>query len=126
MATKKPRNIGLYIALLVLLILAMSVLYTMRPTSQMRYSEVLNLFETQQVTDYTLDFGTGELTLKVAGQESPIIYKVANVGVFLDDIKEHVAAYNEAHPDAKMTFDQIPATEIPWWLSMLPLSLIHI
>ncbi|MGI5905178.1 MAG: ATP-dependent zinc metalloprotease FtsH [Candidatus Pararuminococcus gallinarum] len=124
MATKKPRNIGLYIALLVLLILAMSVLYTMRPTSQMRYSEVLNLFETQQVTDYTLDFGTGELTLKVAGQESPIIYKVANVGVFLDDIKEHVAAYNEAHPDAKMTFDQIPATEIPWWLSMLPSLLL--
>nr|WP_262397158.1 ATP-dependent zinc metalloprotease FtsH [Zongyangia hominis] len=124
MATKKSRNIGLYVALLVLLILGMSLFYAMKPTSQMKYSEVLSYFETGKVTDYTLDFGTGELTLKVAGQEKPVVYKVANVGVFLDDIKESVKSYNEAHPDAKMTFDQIPATEIPWWLSMLPSLLL--
>ncbi|MBC8570064.1 ATP-dependent zinc metalloprotease FtsH [Zongyangia hominis] len=102
----------------------MSLFYAMKPTSQMKYSEVLSYFETGKVTDYTLDFGTGELTLKVAGQEKPVVYKVANVGVFLDDIKESVKSYNEAHPDAKMTFDQIPATEIPWWLSMLPSLLL--
>ena len=55
--------------------------------------------------------GTGELTMTVRGEngrDAAIAHRVASVSVFLEDTRELVETYNEAHPDAPIAYDHCP------------------
>ncbi|WP_418704360.1 ATP-dependent zinc metalloprotease FtsH [Anaerotruncus massiliensis (ex Liu et al. 2021)] len=92
-----------------------------------KYSDVLGYFQRQEVKEYTLDLGTGELKMTFQ-DDTTKDYKVPNVVLFLDDIssdkpdgtKSFVRQYNEAHPDAPMVYDHFPIKQTPWWVSLLP------
>ena len=47
-----------------------------------------------------------------------------NVSLFLDDIRSYVKAYNEAHPDDKITYNYLPKQEVSIWVSMLPYLIV--
>ena len=87
----------------------------MEPT--FKYSDVVELFEDDQVEDFDLDLGNGELKVilrngvnftgaqKTAEGKSAFTYKVPVVSVFLDDIQDVVKENNAKHPDSKITWD---------------------
>ena len=126
---KKSRGIGIWLStFLLLMLMAVLMFSSMRQTPVTeKYSDVLGYFQRQEVKEYTLDLGTGELKMTFQ-DDTTKDYKVPNVVLFLDDIssdkpdgtKSFVRQYNEAHPDAPMIYDHFPIKQTPWWVSLLP------
>ncbi len=122
---KKAKGIGVYVVILVVVIMAISLLFSMGQNVQtMKYYEALGYFQRGEVTEYTLDLGTGELQLTIKDEEKPIKYTVPNVSIFVEDTREMVNAYNEANPDAPIKVDYKPISETPWWVAFLPTLLL--
>ena len=122
---KRSRSIGIYIAVLVLLLLVASVIFSMRGTqSTTKYYEILGYFYRGEVEGYELDLGTGDMVMTVKGQTKEIVYRVPNVSVFLQDTEQLVADYNKEHVDNPIKVNYLPIQETPWWLSFLPTLLL--
>ncbi len=120
---KTWRNLAIYLGIPILIIVVIAMVTSSRPRTSYKYSEIMSYFKEQQVTEYTLDFGTGEMALKVTqddGTVKEIYYTVPNVGIIYEDIKPYVEAYDEAHPDSPMVIDLLRPQETPWILSILP------
>ena len=89
---------------------------------KVEYRTIVDYFRNQQVTEYELDFGTGELTMKLNDEKkSTVTYTVPNLSLFLQDTHELVEQYNSEHPDAPIKQYYDAAEPIPWWVDMLPL-----
>ena len=89
---------------------------------KVEYRTIVDYFRNQQVTEYELDFGTGELTMKLNDEKkSTVTYTVPNLSLFLQDTHELVEQYNTEHPDAPIKQYYDAAEPIPWWVDMLPL-----
>ena len=88
------------------------------------YRTIIEYFRNEQVAEYELDFGTGELTILLNDEKkTTITYDVPNLSLFLQDTHELVNEYNEKHPDAPIKQYYDAAEAVPWWLDMLPLLL---
>ncbi len=55
-----------------------------------------------------------------------LVYDLPYAIFFADRMQEFIDIRNEAHPDSPMIYDFIPVTEVPEWLSVLPMMLIPI
>ena len=125
----KIKTIITYAAALVLLLFLTSLMFTMNKEEEVKpkYYEILQLFENSEVESYTLDLGTGDLTLVKKLEEGKdkgetIEYLVPNVSVFLSDIdiinEKNGFSATETQPD------YLPIKETPWWISMIPTLLL--
>ena len=123
---QKRGSLGLYLLVILSLIVLAVALRTPQKTSTYKYSEVVQLFADQKVTEFDLDLGTGALEMTVSGEKDPVRYTVPNVGLFLGDIEESVSRYNEEHPDNPLSFDYQPAATAPWWYSLIPSLLVMV
>lgn len=101
------------------------------PQKTMKYSEILNYFETQQVTEFDLDLGSGAMVLTLSdGDESKkkeptqIQYSVPNVTILYEDIKPYIEEYNKDHPDAKMVYNYQRPRDNSWLTALLPTVLL--
>ena len=87
------------------------------------YNTIIGYFYDDQVTSYSLDFGTGELELQLKDQKEPLTYKVPNLSVFISDTHEYVKEKNLEAPGSVVQ-NYIPPAEQPWWLTYLPSLLL--
>ena len=118
------RNIIICVGIPIAVILVVAVLFNSKPKTQTYYSDILNYFEEQKVTEFTMDFGTGELVLKLNDDENTVVnYTVANVGIVYEDIKNIMATYPD---DKQIKFDLIRAQETSWFVSLLPQLLLFV
>ncbi|MBE6860118.1 MAG: ATP-dependent zinc metalloprotease FtsH [Ruminococcus sp.] len=91
-----------------------------------QYSEIITHFDNLEVESYTLDLGTGELKLKLRGEDKKITYEVPNVSIFLDDTDDYRKMYNEKYPDEPLSQDYYKITDNSWLLSIIPTVLMLI
>ena len=120
---KTIRNLLIYLGIPIILIIVISLLFTLQPKEEYPTSDIIYLFQNQKVDEYALDFGTGELDLKLNEKymgKTEIKTKVASIGLFVDSIENYVAAYNKKHPEAPMKYNWKQATDNSWWLNLLP------
>ncbi len=119
---KKLKGVGAYVAMLVLLLVLAVMLFMWTPetTDAPSYSDIINYFKQEQVTEYSVDFNTGYLTMTVEGQETPIVYELANITFFRQDIEPYLEKYEAEHPDNVFPTDYIPAEPVSLWVSLLP------
>ena len=91
-------------------------------TTAKNYSEIVNLFRNNQVTQYELDLSSGNLTYKLVGDGENTVnrYTVPSVSYFLDDISDYVNDYNDANPDNQIVYNYKKGSSNSWWMSMLP------
>lgn len=126
MSKKRGTSIIVLIAVVVFLLVSSS--YLMRlitpETKQYNYSEIIYMFEDQKVSSYKLDLGSSEVMLKMADGSPDIVYRVASPSYFLDSIEPYVQQYNEEHPDDRMTFNWIQASDNSWLWSLVPYLLM--
>ncbi|MBQ9461017.1 MAG: ATP-dependent zinc metalloprotease FtsH [Clostridia bacterium] len=95
----------------------------MQPKEEYPTSDIIYMFKNQQVTEYKLDFGSGELNMKLNTpykNKTELKTYVASIGIFLESIDDYVDKYNTDHPDAPMKYDWKQATDNSWWLNFLP------
>ncbi len=144
---KKQNKLGsvlFYIAAAIAVVLAASYLFKMPAAATPKYSEVLDLFYSNAVTEYKINLGSGKMSLTLDAGKVPaklfedkivkklktdetkasLIYTVPNVSIFLDDTREYVRNYNNDNPQNKISFEYERATDNSWWLSLLPTALL--
>lgn len=114
----------LIIPLLIFGIMYMSFGRTKTDTQQ--YYEILQYFDNEQVTSYSLDLSSGKLSFVLKGEKETRTYTVPNVSIFLEDVHENVREYNVAHPDAPIKMNYIAGTSTSWLTELLPLAIITV
>ncbi len=124
MESKKTiRNLLIYLGIPIILIIIIAMIFALQPKEEYPTSDIIYMFKNQEVTEYSLDFGTGELNMKLTKPykgRTEIKTTVASVGLFIDSVDDYVTKYNEDHPDAPMQYNWKQATDNSWWLSFLP------
>ena len=122
MQKKRIGSIVLLLAVVIVLLFMSTMFMRMmtQPEKSYTYSEIVYLFEDQKVEEFSMDVGSGEMTLKAAGESKTITYRVAAPAYFLEQVLPMIDAYNEAHPDARLEYNLIPATDNSWLWSVVP------
>ncbi|MEI3541261.1 MAG: ATP-dependent zinc metalloprotease FtsH [Acutalibacteraceae bacterium] len=112
------RNMLFYIGIPILIIIFIITLFGTRSQKTEAYSDIIKYFKDQQVTEYSMNLGTGEMKLKLKDNQE-IDYTAPNVLWLREDIKQFVDEYNNNNPDAQMKQNLIRASENSWWSSIL-------
>lgn len=112
-----------YVVLIAVVILVISLLWGNSGTKkELKYSDVIAYFKDERVLEYTVDYDDLALEMTVKAEngtdKQKIEYKLADIEAFLEDIKPYAADIE--------TYDRVPASVIPWWVSFLPYVIIVI
>ena len=128
---KSWRSLLLYLGIPIVIIIIIVLVIGNMPQKTMKYSEILNYFETQQVTEFDLDLGSGAMVLTLNdGDESKkkeptqIQYSVPSINFLYEDIKPYIEEYNKDHPDAKMVYNYQRPRDNSWLTALLPTVLL--
>ncbi len=108
-----------YILIPVIFVLVISFFSTTDTGStKTEYYKIVELFNDNQVAEYSLNIGSGALKYKLkdgtAGK-----YTVPNVGMFVDDIHTNVIEYNKTHKDEPVKADYLSGAS-SYWVQYIP------
>ncbi len=117
---KTLKNIALILGVPIILFILIALIYGNRPQKTYNYSEIINYFKNQQVTEYSMDLGSGEMIIKLK-DKTQISYVAPSSALLYDDIKDYTEQYDKDHPDANMVRNLKRPTETSWLASMLPM-----
>ena len=118
---KTIRNLLIYLGIPIVLIIIIAVIFSSQRTEQPTTSEIVYYFNDMKVKEYTVDFGTGAIELKLNDDKGTVVKATAaSITTFLDQINPYVDQYNEKHPDEPMKYDHIRASENSWLIDLLP------
>ena len=120
---KAIRNLIIYLGIPIAVIIVLATVFSGRTKTTQKYSEIINEFENQNVVEYSMDLGNGEMIIKLKDGRS-ISYVAPSVALLYDDIKPYVEEYNKENPNNKMVVDLKRAAETSWLVSMLPTLII--
>ncbi len=115
---KTIRNLIIYLGIPIILIIIVSLFFSMRPKDETPTSDIIYLFKDNKVKEYNLDFGTGDLKITQTNDKVTET-KVASVSLFLEAIDPYVEQYNKT-AEKPMKFNWKQATDNSFWLSLLP------
>jgi len=90
--------IGIVFPVLILLIAGAFALNT--PKDEYKYSEIMDMFEQDQVEAFELKAESGELKIKLKDKTEKITFSLAYPQRFLDDVKDYINT-----PDSKIKYD---------------------
>ena len=102
------KAIAPYIVIPLIFVLCISIYATMGDTQRdkKQYYEIVDLFEDNEVSEYTLNLASGSLEYKLFGDDDTTYkYTVPNVSMFVDDIHDSVVEYNKQNPDNQIKMD---------------------
>lgn len=90
--------------------------------SNLKYYQVVNYYQTDQIAESKLDLGSGSLNFKLKGDNQPTqTYKVPDVSLFVDTVNQ---ALMDNHKDdlatASSIIDYKAATDNSWMITLLP------
>lgn len=119
--SKNWKSAIIYIVIFALFLVGIVYYANSQTKVDVKYSEIVSLFEENKVSEFTLDLSSGSLTYKTFEEpDKEQNYSVASPSYFVDDIKDYVKDYNEKNPDKKITYDYKKGTSSSWLVSMLP------
>ena len=118
----------LFYVLIPVLRVGVSFLFlNMQNPKELKYSEVVNLFKNQQVSEFTIDLTSGSLSYKtIDNPDETKEYTVPSVTYFLDDIRDSVNEHNDNNPDNQIVYNYTKSTSKSWIISLLPSLLLGI
>ena len=125
---KNLRNVLLYIGIPIVLIITLVVVsFSAKKVDNTKYFDIVELFKTNQISEYQLNLYSGELTYVKRGEEKTNRYNVADPQIFYYDINEIVMEindkYRETEPNKMIKMDYKSGGETSWLVSLLPTAL---
>ena len=115
----KMKGFGLYILiLLVLLAAATAALSQNQETEQVVYSDILDYFNNEEVSKFSIDDNVLSATLRSGEQ---IQYTIADLNWFYNDLGPTIKEQEEAGIITEIDYT---VRDIPWWMGMLPYIII--
>lgn len=119
--SKNWKSAIMYVVIFALFLVGIVYYANSQTKVDVKYSEIVSLFEENKVSEFTLDLSSGSLTYKTfAEPDKEQNYSVASPSYFVDDIKDYVKDFNEKNPNNKITYDYKKGTSSSWLVSMLP------
>ena len=115
MKPNSTKNKGMAILVALALLISLLYLYKSANSTGPLYSEIIQLFKEQKVTEFTLNLGSGLLSYKVSGETDFKTYKVPSVDLFIYNTEDYITQYNSMHT-VPMKYDYIQSTS---WLNVL-------
>ncbi len=120
---------GNYLYLIVPVLLVLIMAYTIGGQTRQektKYYEIVTGFKTGQVTEFSLNLGSGALKYKVVGSDIEKKYTVPNVEIFINDVHNYINTYNLENPDTPIKYDYIRGSSGSMWASILPTLLLTV
>ena len=114
----KTKGIGFYIILLVVLMGTIAVLLDSEPAPQVSWSDIVRLFEQEQVRAVTVD---GDNLLLELRDGTVISHVIPSGDIFLYDLG---ALIREQRASGILESQEYIIQTIPWWYSLLPYVVI--
>ena len=100
---------GIFYLLIVAMLIGMVLMMGgQNKQTQTKYSEIVGLFRTNQVSEYEIDLSSGGLQYKLFSDKEKADYhkyNVPNVAYFIDDISEYVNDYNAKNPNKQIVYN---------------------
>ena len=135
MNRKASKGLVSYIlfAALIIIILVVGLQGLMASDSTTNYSDVIAHFDNLEVSEFSLNLGSGALKYKLRGDDAEYEYKVPNVGLFYNELfgeendfegGNYRAAYNAKYPSEPLVYNPIPASDSSIWLNLIPTLLM--
>ena len=117
---------AIFYILIPILLVALALGFANRQNqTDLKYSQVVQLFKTDQVKSFEIDLTSGSLTYSTFKEPDKVQkYSVPSVTYFLDDIRDSVDEYNEKNPDSAIEFNYKKSNSRNWIFSLLPYVLI--
>jgi len=108
---RASKNILIVLTICIVTILIFNIIGNMMSGTTRNYSDILNKFKKQEVVEYNLNLGSGDMDLKLKSGET-IHYVAPSVHLMLKDIKDYVQEYDKDHPNAPMVYNLVRASEV--------------
>ncbi len=112
-------SIIFYIGIPIVIILIIASIYSLSPKKVYGYSDIISYFKNQQVTEYTINFGTGDMNI-ILEDGTKINYTSPSALLMYSDIKDYIIQYDNEHPDAPMKYNLIKAAQTSWIANTVP------
>ena len=102
-------------------------------SDDVQYSEIMEQFDSLNVSEFSLDLGSGELKyrLKNESKDTPKhVYSVPNVSIFANEIlggedgSNYRKRYDAKNPDNPLVYDLIPISDNSFLLNLIPTLLM--
>lgn len=99
-------------------------------SSDKKYSEIMEQFDSLNVSQFELDLGSGQLKYKLKGEDKVYSYTVPNVSLFAnevlggEDAENYRKKYNTENPDDPLQYNLIPISDNTFWLNLIPTLLM--
>jgi len=99
-------------------------------SSGKKYSEIMEQFDSLNVSQFELDLGSGQLKYKLKGEDKVYSYTVPNVSLFAnevlggEDAENYRKKYNTENPDDPLQYNLIPISDNSFWLNLIPTLLM--
>lgn len=99
-------------------------------SSDKKYSEIMEQFDSLNVSQFELDLGSGQLKYKLKGEDKVYSYTVPNVSLFAnevlggEDAENYRKKYNTENPDDPLQYNLIPISDNIFWLNLIPTLLM--
>lgn len=99
-------------------------------SSDKKYSEIMEQFDSLNVSQFELDLGSGQLKYKLKGEDKVYSYTVPNVSLFAnevlggEDAENYRKKYNAENPDDHLQYNLIPISDNSFWLNLIPTLLM--
>lgn len=113
MQNKSNKGRGLTLLLIAAMLVMMIAMFQQSRVSTEKYSAVIKQFQTQQVSEFELNLGSGKLTYRLRTDTASTLthnYTVPNVDLFLLDVRDSVQEYNDAHPSEPIVYNYVAAS----------------
>ena len=126
---KNWKSILIYLLIFALLIGSILYFANTQTKTELKYSQIVTMFENGEIADFTLDLSSGSLVYKTFEEpKREQEYSVPNVTLFLDDVMDEVESFNadEKNKDNKIVYDYKKGTSNTWIVSMLPTLIMFI
>ena len=118
-----PRDLMLYLLVVLMMFFTVSTLQRMDQEDAPDYSQIRIYFSQSRVKYFTLEDNTLTLTLREQGdQTSTLTYQLADPYLFYFDLRDEID--QQLASGTLEGYDYIPGLESSWWYNMLPQFLL--
>lgn len=119
---KNLKNVLLYLGIPIVLIIAITaVMFSSSNKAQTKYSEIINMIYNNEISEFTLNQYSGELTYTKREDGKTYRYNVANVSIFYNDTEEYLKeSYKSGDPDKAIVVDYKSGGGVSWLVNLLP------
>ena len=133
---KKNNGKSLLIYLLVSALVLGGLVYMLTSMSKNKtdekYSDIMQKFDSLQVSDFTLDLGSGKMSYKLRDEpaDTKHSYTVPNVSIFVQEVlggekaETYRKRYNDKYGEGALNYDLIPISDNSFLLNLIPTLLM--